>query len=125
MEHQQHDLRYETGQAPSDEEENGDYDSTGYNSQCDIGESDDDKMKTFCIEKKVAVEEKIAGQLKRKGFAVYDDYQPSKGRKMSYDCQEIEFSKRPNQSVNSEIEKMEHNAKIKSKEKERNGVQKK
>ena len=65
MEYQQHDLRYETRQVPSDVEENGDYDSTGYNSLCDIGESDDDEMKTLCIEKKVPVKEKITGQLKR------------------------------------------------------------
>ena len=51
MEYQQYDLRHETRQIPSDEEEHGDYDSTGYNSQCEIGESDDDELKTLCIEK--------------------------------------------------------------------------
>ena len=61
IEYKKHNLRYETRQVPSDEEENGDYDSTGYNLQCDIGESDDDEMKTLCIEKKVLVKEKVAG----------------------------------------------------------------
>ena len=116
MEYQKHDLLYETRQVPSDEEENGDYSSTGNNSQCDIGESDDDEMKTLRTEKKVTVKDRIAGQLKRTFFVVYDDYQPPLGRKMMYDCQETELFKRPNQSVNSEIEKMQHNAKIKSKD---------
>ena len=60
MEYQQHNLRYKTRQIPSEEEGNGDYDSTGYNSQCDIEESEDDEMKTLCIKKKVTVKKKIA-----------------------------------------------------------------
>ena len=37
---------------------------------------------------------------------------------MRYDCPKKEFSKRHNQSVNSKIEEMEHNAKVKSKERD-------
>ena len=55
-----HALRNKTHQVPAEEEENGDYNSSGYNSQYDIGESDEHEMMILCTEKTVPMKEKIA-----------------------------------------------------------------